>query len=87
MQCPGEKHFDFQPQVADYTMVPETARMANIPRVCLQVVSKSTPKVVQNIAKTFSFSKILWFRFTQEDFSNNGIFTFETIVNRKSIKL
>ena len=25
-------------QVADYTMVPETARMADIPRVCLQVV-------------------------------------------------
>ena len=28
---------DSELKVADYTMIPDTARMADIPRVCLQV--------------------------------------------------
>ena len=36
------------PDIADYTMIPDTARMADSPRVCLQVHRFQTP---QNILR------------------------------------
>jgi len=47
------------PEVADYTMIPDTARMANIPRVCLQESEEIPPDYTRLFnSRLFSISTV-----------------------------
>ena len=46
------------PDISDYTMVPDTAKLADSPRVCLQVVVLSSQSTIFALQKKTVYSHI-----------------------------